>query len=81
MASFYFLHLPAFKFQLAQGGVARAHDEMMADGVGAAAGRSTELSPEVDWSGRRVGTILLVVYVQIWMVRHTGRQYLPVMCE
>ena len=37
--------------------VARAH-EMMTDGV-AAAGRSAELSPEVDWSGRRrVGTIV-----------------------
>ena len=38
--------------------VARAH-EMMTDGVGAATGRSAELSPEVDWSGRRrVGTIV-----------------------
>lgn len=57
MASFHF-HLPAFKFQLAKGSVARAH-EMMTDGVAAAAGRSAELSPEVDWSGRRrVGTIV-----------------------
>ena len=32
---------------------------MMTDGVAAAAGRSAELSPEVDWSGRRrVGTIV-----------------------
>ncbi len=60
--------------------VARAH-EMMTNGVGAAAGRSAELSPEVDWSGRRRVKPLLVVYVQIWMVRHTGRQCLPVMCE
>ena len=57
MASFHF-HLPAFKFQLAKGSVARAN-EMMTDGVGATAGRSAELSPEVDWSGRRrVGTIV-----------------------
>ena len=41
-----------------EGTVARAH-EMMTDGVAAAAGRSAELSPEVDWSGRRrVGTIV-----------------------
>ena len=32
---------------------------MMTDGVAAAAGHSAELSPEVDWSGRRrVGTIV-----------------------
>ena len=33
---------------------------MMTDGVAAAAGRSAELSPEVDWSGRRrVATIVV----------------------
>ena len=59
MASLHF-HLPAFKFQLAKGSVARAHEMMTnAYGVAAAAGRSAELSPEVDWSGRRrVGTIV-----------------------
>ena len=43
--------------------VARAH-EMMTDKVGATAGRSAELSPDVDWSGRRrVGTIVGGIYV------------------